>query len=149
NRRRRRSRGGGSMFSRKDDSDSWLSKALSHRGDDQAEGSGNGTTAVASPPAARGHEAPQAGRGPQRSIAAEVTDEVESFIGERSSFDGTLRTESSVRISGTVKGEVESKRTVFIEPSARVNAKVTGAMVLVAGEVDGEIYCQGRVELKP
>ena len=138
------------MFNRKtDDSDSWLSKALSHRADGQMDGPGNGATAVASPPASRSQDAPQPGRGPQRSIAGEVNDAVESLIGEHSSFDGTLRSDSSVRISGTLTGEVESKRTVFIEPSARVKAKVSGATVLVAGEVDGEIYCQGRVELKP
>jgi cytoskeletal protein CcmA (bactofilin family) len=88
-------------------------------------------------------------RAPSRPALADVGEDVESVIGEHSSFEGTFRSESSVRVRGTVQGELESQRSVFIEETARVHAKVTGASIVVAGEVDGQLHCVGRVEIKP
>ncbi len=75
--------------------------------------------------------------------------EVESLIGERTSFEGTLKTEGSVRLLGSIQGEIESKSTIIVEEKARVTARLTGAQVTVAGQVDGQIYCEGRVEIRP
>jgi cytoskeletal protein CcmA (bactofilin family) len=76
-------------------------------------------------------------------------EDVESTIGEHSAFDGTFRSENSIRIRGIAKGEVECERSVFIEENARVSAKVSAANIMVAGEVTGELNCSGRVEIKP
>jgi len=75
--------------------------------------------------------------------------EVESLIGEHTTFEGTLKTEGAVRLMGTVQGEIESKGTIIVEEKAHVTARLTGAQVTVAGTVDGQIYCQGRVEIRP
>jgi len=75
--------------------------------------------------------------------------EVESLIGEHTSFEGTLRTEGSVRLLGTIQGEIESKATIIVEEKARVTARLTAQQVTVAGQVDGQIYCEGRVEIRP
>src|SRR5690242_1034819 len=37
--------------------------------------------------------------------------EVETLIGEHTSFEGTLKTDGSVRLLGTIQGEIESKST--------------------------------------
>lgn len=79
----------------------------------------------------------------------ESADEIESTIGERSFFNGSFRSESSIRISGTVEGSVESAKTVIIEETAKVSAKVTAGAVLIAGQLDGQVFCQGRVEIRP
>ena len=76
-------------------------------------------------------------------------EDVESIIGEHSSFDGTYRSESSVRIRGSAQGEVECAKAVFIEENAKVTAKVSAASIMVAGEVNGELNCSGRVEIRP
>jgi cytoskeletal protein CcmA (bactofilin family) len=75
--------------------------------------------------------------------------EVESLIGERTSFEGTLKTEGSVRLLGSIQGEIESKSTIIVEEKAHVTARLTAAQVTVAGQVDGQIYCEGRVEIRP
>jgi cytoskeletal protein CcmA (bactofilin family) len=77
------------------------------------------------------------------------SDDVESVIGEHSSFDGTYRSESSIRIRGTAEGEIECAKAVFIEENAKVSAKVTATSIMVAGEVNGELNCSGRVEIRP
>jgi cytoskeletal protein CcmA (bactofilin family) len=75
--------------------------------------------------------------------------EIESLIGERTSFEGTFKSEGAVRVLGTVQGEIESKGAIFIEERAHVTAKVVAGQVAVAGRVDGQIFCQGRVEIRP
>jgi cytoskeletal protein CcmA (bactofilin family) len=77
------------------------------------------------------------------------TPEVESLIGEHTSFEGTLRTEGSVRLLGSVSGEIESKNAIIVEDKAHVTARLTARQVTVAGQVDGQIYCDGRVEIRP
>jgi cytoskeletal protein CcmA (bactofilin family) len=75
--------------------------------------------------------------------------DVESLIGEHTSFEGTLKTEGAVRLLGSVQGEIESKGLIIVEEKAHVTARLTAAQVTVAGQVDGQIYCQGRVEIRP
>jgi cytoskeletal protein CcmA (bactofilin family) len=83
-----------------------------------------------------------------RSPAAEMV-EAESLIGERSNFEGTLKTEGPVRLLGTIQGEIESKSAIIVEEKAHVTARLTAAHVTVAGHVDGQIFCEGRVEIRP
>jgi len=120
---------------------------------------------VAAAPAPAGALAPPAAAGPSfRSSAVDVNVglpnarsrnpsvdgvDVESLIGEHSSFEGTLRTEGPVRLLGTIQGEIESKSTIIVEEKARVTARLTAQQVTVAGQVDGQIYCDGRVEIRP
>jgi cytoskeletal protein CcmA (bactofilin family) len=83
-----------------------------------------------------------------RSVVTEGV-EVESLIGEHTSFEGTLKTEGAVRLLGSIQGEIESKSTIIVEEKARVTARLTAAQVTIAGQVDGQIYCEGRVEMRP
>jgi cytoskeletal protein CcmA (bactofilin family) len=83
-----------------------------------------------------------------RSVVGDAGD-VESLIGEHTTFEGTLKTEGAVRLLGHVQGEIESKGTIIVEEKAHVSARLTGAAVTVAGTVDGQIYCEGRVEIRP
>ena len=73
----------------------------------------------------------------------------ESIIGERGTFEGNIRSDNSVRVRGTMQGDIESKRSIFIEETAKVSAKLNAEHIVVAGEVDGQIYCPGRVEFRP
>jgi cytoskeletal protein CcmA (bactofilin family) len=83
-----------------------------------------------------------------RNSSLDGTD-VESLIGEHTSFEGTLRTEGPVRLLGTIQGEIESKSAIIVEEKARVTARLTAQQVMVAGQVDGQIFCDGRVEIRP
>ena len=77
------------------------------------------------------------------------TGDVESLIGEHTSFEGTLKTEGSVRLLGTIQGEIESKSAIIVEEKAHVTARLTAQQVTIAGQVDGQIVCEGRVEIRP
>jgi cytoskeletal protein CcmA (bactofilin family) len=75
--------------------------------------------------------------------------EVESLVGERTNFEGTLKSEGAVRLLGSVQGEINSKSTIYVEEKAHVTARLTAAQVTVAGQVDGQIFCEGRCEIRP
>jgi len=75
--------------------------------------------------------------------------DVESLIGENTHFEGTLKCEGAIRLLGTVQGEIQSNSTIYVEEKAHVTARLNGAQVTIAGQVDGQIYCEGRVEIRP
>src|SRR5262249_24974186 len=39
--------------------------------------------------------------------------------------------------------------TIFVEEKSHVTARLTASQVTIAGQVDGQIYCDGRVEIRP
>jgi cytoskeletal protein CcmA (bactofilin family) len=75
--------------------------------------------------------------------------DIESLIGERTSFEGTLKSDGPIRLLGSIQGEIESKSIIIVEEKAHVTARLTAAQITVAGQVDGQIYCEGRVEIRP
>ena len=127
--------------------------ALSKERDEQApepETNAAGATSVAAPsPSARTAGDVNVTIPPRlpRAMGPDAQD-VESLVSERTSFEGTLRCEGSVRVLGTIQGEVQSKGTIIVEERAHVTARLTAANVAIAGQVDGQVYCEGRVEIR-
>jgi len=70
-------------------------------------------------------------------------------IGTRTHLEGRLTTEGTIRIRGSVQGELASLETILIEETGRVTATMTAAQVVVAGQVEGQVRGRGRVELRP
>lgn len=143
-----------------------FSKALSSRERDEAEAAAEsepGPAAAGAAPPARGEAAlPSPSSRPvatdvavaSRAVSRPVAptsddDDVESTIGEHTTVDGTFKSENSIRIRGSVQGEIESRRSILVDEEANVNAKVTAETVTVAGQVNGQIHCSGRVEIRP
>ncbi len=133
-----------------------FSKAFSPGKDEAeevAEGETHGHAAVAPSPAPLprqpASETSVSARAASRAPAPSSDNEVESTIGEHTTVDGTFKSENSICIRGTVQGEIESQRSILVDAQANVNAKVTAATVTVAGQVNGQIFCSGRVELQP
>jgi cytoskeletal protein CcmA (bactofilin family) len=154
-----------SMFTgKKTDETEWsrFSKALSSREREEAEGGSEGEPAPALSGTVvqrgEGNSSAVLGRTPSElGVSArpasrstnEQSDDVESTIGEHTTVDGSFKSENSIRVRGTVQGEIESRRSIYIDEQANVTAKVTAAAVTVAGQINGQIYCAGRVELRP
>ena len=143
------------MFNRKTEEAEWsrYSRAVSR--EQEREEQPEPPQEVVPPPLLQKPEAPEVhasslAHPPQFPVLSpDMSEDVESVIGEHSSFEGTFRSEHSVRVSGQVQGELESKRAIYIEERARVNAKVSGASIVVAGSIDGQLHCPGRVEIRP
>ena len=72
-----------------------------------------------------------------------------NVIAAGSKWNGSLNIDDSVRIEGQLSGEVNAKGTVHISESARVDAKINAAFVVVSGAFKGELRCSERLELLP
>lgn len=73
--------------------------------------------------------------------------ETESVISREDTLDGQLKTVMGVRVLGTVRGGIESQRTVRIESGAHVEADITAAEVVIAGTYSGTLTCRDRLEI--
>lgn len=73
--------------------------------------------------------------------------EIESIIGKNAKIKGELVTSNSVRVEGEINGSIESKATLIIGKDALIKNKIKADKVIIAGQVEGEIIAQKKVEL--
>jgi cytoskeletal protein CcmA (bactofilin family) len=72
----------------------------------------------------------------------------ESVIGRDDKFEGTLRTDRSVRILGHLKGHIEAAKSVYVEEGATVDADLTADEAIIAGQYSGKLVCRQRLEIR-
>lgn len=72
-----------------------------------------------------------------------------SVIDQYSNFDGTYNSSRDLRVEGQVKGTIVVKGSLHVAQGADVKASVDADSISVAGELDGDITCRGRLELLP
>jgi len=72
-----------------------------------------------------------------------------SVIDRHSNFDGIFRSNRDLRIEGEVKGTIECQGTLFVAEGANVSATVEAEHIAVAGNLNGEIRCLGRLQIMP
>jgi cytoskeletal protein CcmA (bactofilin family) len=70
-----------------------------------------------------------------------------THIGNRITIEGEVESSEELRISGTVKGRVNSAAGLFIEQQGFVDGDIKARDVDVAGRVNGNIEASGRVEI--
>jgi cytoskeletal protein CcmA (bactofilin family) len=76
-------------------------------------------------------------------------DERSSVVSFGSCWQGNLKIDGSVRVDGEVSGEIEARETVYVAESAKVDAKIRAARVIIAGDIQGEVNCSDRLEVMP
>jgi len=64
-----------------------------------------------------------------------------------SRITGQLAFEGSVRIDGSVEGEIRCLETVTIGEGAEVRARISSRVVIIRGKVEGNVTAKDRVEL--
>ena len=70
-----------------------------------------------------------------------------TFLGKGAKFKGTLSFEGTVRIDGSVEGEVHTKGTVIIGDQAVIEGDVHADIVISGGRITGNIVATEKVEL--
>jgi cytoskeletal protein CcmA (bactofilin family) len=66
-------------------------------------------------------------------------DLVNTIIGEESEIKGSIHSQGSIRIEGSVEGDIVSQGEVVIGEHSKIKANVYGRRVVVAGEVMGNV----------
>lgn len=73
---------------------------------------------------------------------------VNTVLGERSTFTGTLRVEGSLVINGTFEGTLTCTENLVVGKTGKVKADIDVQAVTVAGRVEGRIFAKERVDLQ-
>src|SRR5215470_6268675 len=78
---------------------------------------------------------------------AEIVGEINTLLGKGSEFEGKLTFEGTVRIDGKLSGEIFSDDVLVVGEGATVNAEVDVGVIIVEGNVTGNIKAKRAVEL--
>ncbi|UHA71976.1 bactofilin family protein [Paenibacillus sp. 481] len=75
------------------------------------------------------------------------TDTTDTLIGKGTIIEGVIHCESSLRIDGTLKGDVTGNGNIVIGKSGEAYANITAKQVIVAGKVFGEIRAAEKLTI--
>jgi cytoskeletal protein CcmA (bactofilin family) len=70
-----------------------------------------------------------------------------SIIGAGMTLDGDSETDGSLRVEGTIRGNVRAGKSVVIGRNGLVDGSIFTQDAVVAGRVSGEIHAASRLEL--
>jgi cytoskeletal protein CcmA (bactofilin family) len=70
-----------------------------------------------------------------------------TVVGPGARLEGTVVSAGSLRIDGTVKGQVNADGDVMLSPQSQVEADIRAENVTVAGKFTGNIFVKGKAEL--
>jgi cytoskeletal protein CcmA (bactofilin family) len=73
--------------------------------------------------------------------------EINTLLGKGSEFEGKLTFEGTVRIDGKLSGEIFSDDVLVVGEGATVNAEIDVGVIIVEGNVTGNIKAKRAVEL--
>jgi cytoskeletal protein CcmA (bactofilin family) len=72
-----------------------------------------------------------------------------SLVAKDAVWEGKLVCNGNVRIEGALKGEIETEGTLFVAAEARVDGTIRARNVTLAGEIQGDLHCEDRLEILP
>lgn len=73
--------------------------------------------------------------------------EINTLLGRGSEFEGKLTFEGTVRIDGTLKGEVFSDDVLIVGEGARVEAEIDVGEIIIQGTVLGNVRAKRSIEI--
>ncbi len=74
---------------------------------------------------------------------------LDTYIGEQTSFEGTLTSKDNISIYGGVKGKIECQGRVVVGESGNIEADILANDVMVSGKVTGNVIAKNRLEISP
>ncbi len=76
-----------------------------------------------------------------------VAGKLDTYIGEDTSFEGTLKSKKSLSIYGSVKGAIECQGCVVIGQSGNMEGDILAGDVTISGKVVGNVTARSKLEL--
>jgi len=72
-----------------------------------------------------------------------------TFLARGFEFKGTLTFEGTVRIDGSVAGEIRSSGTIILGEHAAIEGDVSAGTIIIGGKITGNVMATGKVHLLP
>lgn len=73
----------------------------------------------------------------------------DTLIGEKSKVEGNIKSEASLRIEGTVFGNIDCGGDVIVGKDGVVESDITARNVTAAGKIHGSVEAQGLLSILP
>ncbi|MBN1931122.1 MAG: polymer-forming cytoskeletal protein [Desulfobacterales bacterium] len=83
-----------------------------------------------------------------KEILSEQSKNCETRIATGTKVNGTIIGLDNLRISGYLKGEINSKGLVWVEKEGKIEGIINAKMVIIEGEVNGDIESVEKTELR-
>ena len=80
-------------------------------------------------------------------VTKETGGGIDAFLGQNTSFNGTLGFDGVVRIDGNFEGNVKTNDTLVIAETGKVKAEIEAGIVKISGTFDGVVVAKNKVEL--
>ncbi|NOU10049.1 MAG: polymer-forming cytoskeletal protein [Nitrospira sp.] len=74
--------------------------------------------------------------------------DVSAFVGKGVMFKGTITYNGTVRIDGTLEGEIHTDGILLVGEEAVITAKVTAGTIVCKGKITGDIYARDKMKLR-
>jgi len=75
------------------------------------------------------------------------TEKLGSFLGTDSSFKGKLNVKGTLRVDGSVEGQIDADYVILSE-SAEVTGEIKAKRIIIGGKMEGDARAQELVEIK-
>lgn len=74
--------------------------------------------------------------------------DISTLLSKDTEIRGTIKTQGSIRIDGTVIGDVHSAKTATVGNSGFVEGNVHADEIIVSGKVKGSLIAKGKIALE-
>ena len=69
------------------------------------------------------------------------------YLGEDLLIQGTVYTEKKIVVSCTLEGSIHGDQEIIVSKTGNVNGKIEGNVVVVAGNINGDMLVHERLEV--
>ncbi len=80
-------------------------------------------------------------------MSTKETDKLESILGSNSTFKGELNVKGTLRVDGTVNGQLDADYVILGE-GAVLTGEIKVKKIIIGGNIDGTVHAQELVEIK-
>lgn len=74
-------------------------------------------------------------------------DQTDTLIGEGTIFEGRIKSEASIRIEGSIIGDIESTGDVIIGENGIANSNISARDLVLAGQLNGDLEARGKLTI--
>ena len=78
----------------------------------------------------------------------ETTEDVSAFVGKGVEFKGTISYNGTVRIDGSLDGEIHTDGVLLVGEEAVITAKVTAGTIVCKGKITGDVVAKEKIKLR-
>lgn len=71
-----------------------------------------------------------------------------TIIGKGSSFEGTIKVQSTLRVDGKIKGNITTSDSLVVGKEGDLNGDVTVRNAIIGGKLKGKLVASGKVVLE-